>query len=392
MAIRRTIASFKLGFLIGTGVLSAAMGLGGCALILGIDERTEAGPVDKETGISTNELCIEYCDVVLDNCTEEYAVYAARESCINICNALPPGTSSEPTGNTVECRIRRANSAASSPEEFCAAAGPGGDGGCGSNCEAWCHLMESECPDDFELLSNCRASCATIPDEGGFDVDASYTSDDIQCRLIHLGAVADDPIHCTHASYVALGQCVPPEDDPVECGRYCDIVMGNCFDDPNDENVRNAAYDSRRECMAACEVFPLGTLADRTENTVGCRIYHATASADDPAVHCDHAGPTGDGHCGVHSEEGLTGNCESHCLLLEAGCPEEFAADFGDAIECAAACVDEFEGGGAEHDASYHATTATEKDSLQCRTYYAVKAVDGDEAACEKAVLSGTCN
>lgn len=384
--------SWKLGLLVAASVISTSIGLGGCALVLGIEKRTEAGPVDEKTGKSTSFLCIDYCDAVMKNCTGDYAVFAARESCINICNALPPGSSAEPSGNTVECRLRRANSAEGSPEEFCAAAGPGGDGGCGSNCEAWCYLMESECSEDYDLLSDCMASCRTVPDVGGFDVEDSYAKDDIQCRLIHLGAVADDPIHCEHARYVAESQCVPPQDGAADCGRYCDIVMGNCFDDPDDEAVRNAVYDSRGECMAACEAFPLGELSDRTENTVGCRIYHGTASADDPAVHCDHAGPTGDGHCGAELTGGRTGNCESHCLLLRQGCPDEFDADFADVEECTDACVDEFNGNGAEDDAYYHATMAPDSDTLQCRTYYAVKAVDGDSSACEKAVLDGSCD
>lgn len=389
---QRMNASFKMRILLLSSAFSGVVSLGGCALILGIEQRTEAGVVDEETGIETNELCIEYCDVVGESCTGALAVYAARASCINTCNALPPGTRSEPEGNTVECRLRRAKSAATSPGEFCVAAGPGGDGGCGSNCEAWCHLLERECPSDYELLSNCMASCATLPDEGGFDVDGSYTKDDIQCRLIHLGAAADGAIHCTHASYVAAEKCVPSEDAAVECGRYCDIVMGNCFDDPDDEDVRNAAYDSRRECMAACEAFPLGELTDRTENTIGCRIYHATASANDPTVHCNHAGPTGDGHCGAEPEEAPTGTCESYCWLLQEGCPDEFAADFADVAACGEACADEFDDNGAEDDSLYHATTATDGDTLQCRTYYAVKAVSGQAAACEKAVLSGTCD
>ncbi len=392
MTNERKKPSFKLGLLLAGTFLPALMGLGGCALVLGIEKRTESGPVDEESGISTNALCIEYCDAVMENCDGEYAAYASRASCINTCNALPPGSSSEPSGNTVECRLRRAKSAEDSPEEFCTAAGPGGDGGCGSNCEAWCQLLESECQEDYALLANCRATCSTIPDEGGFDVDGSYSKDDIQCRLIHIGAVADDPVHCEHSAYVAGDRCLPEEDAPVECSRYCDIVMGNCFDDPDDDEVRNAVYESRRECLSACAVFPEGELADRTENTVGCRIYHGTASAADPAVHCNHAGPSGDGHCGVDLGEGKTGNCESHCLLLQAGCSEEFEADFADVDECTEACAEEFDGNGAENDALYDVATATSSDSLQCRTYYAVKAVDGDASACAKAVLDGDCD
>src|SRR5690606_34062554 len=124
---QRNNASIRLRFLLLSSALCGAVSLGGCALLLGIEERTEAGVVDKETDIETNELCIEYCDVVQDSCTGELAVYASRASCINTRNALPAGIKSEPEGNTVECRLRRAKSAATSPGEFCAAAGPGGD-------------------------------------------------------------------------------------------------------------------------------------------------------------------------------------------------------------------------------------------------------------------------
>jgi hypothetical protein len=79
-------------------------------------------------------------------------------------------------------------------------------------------------------------------------------------------------------------------------------------------------------------------------------------------------------------------------LLLQAGCAAEFTAEFADVTECAEACTAEFDGNGAQNDAFYQADSATDEDTLQCRTYYAVKAVDGDASACEKAVLSGTCD
>src|SRR5690606_15781096 len=90
--------------LLGLGVL--ALPIAGCALIAGIEDRTNdpVDPnqvVDEKTEINTRPQCIEYCDDVMKNCTAENAVYAARESCINTCNALPPGEPAEPAGNNV---------------------------------------------------------------------------------------------------------------------------------------------------------------------------------------------------------------------------------------------------------------------------------------------------
>src|SRR5690606_19742814 len=137
--------------------LGLVLSFTGCALVLGIEKRTEEsleGVLDQATGIRTTELCVDYCNAVIANCADDHAVYASRASCINTCNALPPGETSEPFGNTVECRLRRANSAAGAPDEFCVSAGPGGAGSCGSNCEAWCHILEKVCPADFETLEN----------------------------------------------------------------------------------------------------------------------------------------------------------------------------------------------------------------------------------------------
>src|SRR5690606_28455138 len=113
------------------GWLSVLCLSGGCTLLIGAEKRVEeepgaTGPIDEETQISTNDLCIEYCDEVMDHCTGGSAVYASRSSCINTCNALPPGEAAEPSGNTVQCRLRRARGAASAPDEECVAAGPGG--------------------------------------------------------------------------------------------------------------------------------------------------------------------------------------------------------------------------------------------------------------------------
>jgi hypothetical protein len=381
---------------IGLGIASLGVWLiGGCALVLGIEERENGeelpGVIDEETGIRTTELCVEYCDTVIANCESDNAQYAARPSCINTCNALPPGNETEPFENTVHCRLVRAKGADSLPDEECVAAGPGGGNTCGSNCEAWCHLLESECRDEFVSLDDCPTACATLQDDGGFNVDTSYNRDDVQCRIIHLGAAAQDDVHCNHARYVPEEFCAAPQTGEPDCADTCETIMGNCITDP-ELNIDHAVYESRDDCIAACEVLPLGDLSDRTQNTVGCRNYHGTSAALDPGTHCDHSGPTGDGHCGEENTAEQTGPCDSYCFLLEAGCPTEFASEFADYDDCALSCAEQMATSGARADTFYSAATARDEDSLQCRVYYTVKALAGDATACEKATLSATCD
>lgn len=391
-----SLTGFRRG--IAVSLTGASFFAFGCASLIGVEDRKDAttgadgtggSEAEDPTDVETTPLCNEYCDEVMANCTGGDAVYGSRLSCINTCNALPPGLEAEPLGNTVECRLRKAKNASSAPGEECTAAGPGGEGGCGSSCEAWCHLLEERCPSDYDALVDCEASCGTIPDEGGFDVEGSYAKNDLQCRLIHLGAVnhvESTEIHCEHGRYIPKDKCLPAEDAVPSCDEYCDIALGNC-------RGSDAVYSDRSECMAVCAVLPLGEESDKTQNTVGCRAYHGRTAGLSPAAHCDHASPTGDGHCGTYGpDDSFTGNCESYCMLLEAGCQTDFDGLFTSIEECAVSCSADFADRGAANDTFYEEANATSSDSLQCRSYYSVKAVAGDAAACAKALPGGTCD
>jgi len=83
-------------------------------------------------------------------------------------------------------------------------AGPGGDGTCGQNCEAYCLLLRTHCSarfdGTFDGLAACTAACQQIPDAGGYTTAMSQ-GDSIQCRLWHVSAAAVDPsMHCGHAA------------------------------------------------------------------------------------------------------------------------------------------------------------------------------------------------
>jgi hypothetical protein len=91
----------------------------------------------------------------------------------------------------------------------------------------------------------------------------------------------------------------PPNDAFIEitndCAGYCTQTMTNCTGD-------NAQYADMADCLAQCDAldWPEGTPGSTDGNTIACRIYHGGAPAQmDPAVHCSHAGPTGDGVCGA---------------------------------------------------------------------------------------------
>lgn len=375
--------------------LGFILGASGCALVAGIEKREDDGSngtfdtVDKETEFPTTKLCVDYCDAVIANCNGDRSVYVSREACINTCNALPPGDKVEPSGQTGYCHLKYAVLAEDSPGEYCMAASLDGDGVCGTPCEAWCALLESECPTEFGQLGNCKNACSTLPDANEYSIKNNYEKDDsVQCRLIHLGAVGaqkSDSPHCSHARYSPIEKCFP-EADP-SCETYCDTVMTNCEDSGTN---KLAQYESKSDCLATCEALPPGAYTDVKENTIGCRLYHSRTANGANVPHCNHGGPTGDGHCGTAD----TGNCESYCYLYQAACNDEFEAEnYEDLEACVAQCTDDFADTGAELDSLYSATTATKSDTLQCRVAYAVKILGGDEdISCKKVMPSGECD
>jgi hypothetical protein len=91
----------------------------------------------------------------------------------------------------------------------------------------------------------------------------------------------------------------------LSCDAYCADVMANC-------TAENAQFETVENCVASCKAYPVGTADDQSGNTLGCRTYHAGAAASDPATHCVHAGPGGDGTCGD--------NCDGYCQIAMMWC------------------------------------------------------------------------
>ncbi len=194
----------------------------GCAKIAGIDD-----PPAEPNASATSTLCSTYCDTVMAACPDPAYVYASREMCLGVCHDLEAagksGSPNDQSGDTIYCRMFYAQQAKSTGEtSTCPQAGPGGSGICGTNCEAYCILMQQTCPQEFkspdlfkDSLSLCITECAKIPSiDAGFNAD-QQSGNTINCRLYHVSAAAANPdapaMHCPHAAAEPdMTPCVDP--------------------------------------------------------------------------------------------------------------------------------------------------------------------------------------
>ncbi len=161
------------------------------------------------------------------------------------------------------------------------------------------------------------------------------------------------------------GNSNPPEAGAaLSCSAYCTAVMAAC-------TGGHAQYVSNDACLNACAHIPLGTAADTSGNTLGCRAYHAMLAASTPAPHCWHAGPYGYGACGDE--------CESFCTLATTWCTPAGGFDGGappyaDDTACKTSCagykqIDSADGG-LGLDGGYNAQGPASGNTLDCREYH----------------------
>jgi hypothetical protein len=157
---------------------------------------------------------------------------------------------------------------------------------------------------------------------------------------------------------------------PATCAAYCATIEANC-------TTANDQFSTAADCMASCATWEQGALGAQDGNSLECRAYHATAAGASPAIHCRHAGPGGDGACGM--------NCEGFCTLVLGVCTagNEVYADLN---ECMTACA------GFEPNPPYSAAE-TAGDTFACRLYHATVASTNPGLHCDHtAEISATCN
>jgi hypothetical protein len=364
------------------------LGLAACQAIAGIEDRKLDPEADEPGQPDASKQCQSYCESVMAACIGDNAVYTSPEHCLRVCSKLDPGDPNEPVGNTVACRARQAQIAkVSEPEETCRSAGPGGDGECGTDCEAYCTLYPQICPDQYlyESEESCLQACSGLAEQHRYNLMDDHEGDTIECRLVHTASATVLPEeHCKHAPIPPSDMwCIPPPDKAPTCEAYCQIEQAAC-------EGSNAQYESEQQCLDVCAALDPGKNSDTTQNTVGCRRYHSFNSTLGAENHCPHAGPTGDGHCGDPSlvSTGHTGNCESYCTLVKNACPAEFDAVLKNDQDCMAACVELDE---ADKESKYTVASAKKSKALKCRVLHAARAFQ-DDTNCDAAVGGDPCN
>jgi len=386
------------------GLVSSA--LGACQSLAGIEDRT----YDGESGV---QQCKDYCAMAKSLCVSPNQLYASDDVCLATCALMAPGEADEPAGNTVACRKNQLLLAQQTNEPqtlpgYCANAGPGGNGTCGSNCESYCQLYAAACQSTETKLGptqydqdTCVAKCKGLADKRTFDAIEDHGGDTVQCRLVHSSTASTNPEeHCVHAQLQAQGQAKPPgpcldDADTVkpDCDSYCQLELAEC---------QGAAkvYESAEQCKAVCNALPKGEITDIKENSVGCRKYHSYNALVDPVMHCPHTGPGGDGHCGTADMPGpdsVTGNCESYCILLARACSADisdlatadtFEGNFKNQAACQQACG-EVDGAGPNN--GYSVATPPEGNTVQCRLLHVSRALSKPITECSAALGGAPC-
>ncbi len=89
-------------------------------------------------------------------------------------------------------------------------------------------------------------------------------------------------------------------------------------------------YTTMDNCLNSCKAMPVGTAADQSGNTLGCRTYHAMAAKADPTTHCPHAGPGGAGVCGT--------NCQGYCQIAQMYCTGQSKV-YDSLADCMSTCM-----------------------------------------------------
>lgn len=153
------------------------------------------------------------------------------------------------------------------------------------------------------------------------------------------------------------------------CNDYCNAITNNCAG-------TNVMYSSATTCVAACSLFPLGSMGAQTGNTLECRQLHAQLAASAPATHCAHAGPGGAGVCGA--------DCEGYCTLVMGACTGA-NAQYTSMVSCMNSCS-------SFSTSPPYSAGVSSGNSLACRLYFATIAIQQPAVHCPHvAPTSTTC-
>jgi len=139
--------------------------------------------------------------------------YKSDADCLAFAKSYTLGTvenQADKGNSTLACRMYHANFALGM-NSHCPHTGPdGGDGPCGTKCDAFCDMHQKTCTggnSQYGTVADCKTACAGWA-IGTFDEMVGNT---FHCRFYHLKvAVTTGPVatHCPHVGPNGGGQCI----------------------------------------------------------------------------------------------------------------------------------------------------------------------------------------
>jgi hypothetical protein len=145
---------------------------------------------------SGGDPCSSYCATVVNDCVGATSQYETSASCEHICEILPHVD--VPKADDIPCREGYA--AKVKNPSLCAAAGPGGDGKCGTLCDAYCAIMGKNCGPFVGTTAVCGKAC-----EKQYANSVPYSTtvqsgNNLACRLYWAIQSIEDNTMCKNAS------------------------------------------------------------------------------------------------------------------------------------------------------------------------------------------------
>jgi len=250
-----------------------------------------------------------YCSALESKCAGTFNINAT--TCGNAMSGVTLGDQMDGDTNSIGCRMKYLNAAT----VMCRYAGPSGGGRCGAMISNVCDIATNVCVTSGLAASQSvtpsyatSALCqAAAPGIGGMAHQWGSVQglngagqNSLECRLYHAinADSSGDASHCTHYA-LSGGPCTGKV--TTDRAHYCDTLMYNC----GNSSDTYAQFADADECNATAAGYPNAMADDATTvnggNNLGCREYHAQASAALGAgpTHCEHAGPSGAGVCGL---------------------------------------------------------------------------------------------
>jgi hypothetical protein len=353
-----------------------------------------AGP---SGGGACGDYCANYCDAILNNCTDENSTFQDRETCLDTCSHYSEDhdtsyfVDGDGSGDTFACRFWYAGLPASnSPETMCAQASASGGTQCRTpdpepSCDSYCDLVTRHCFGEFALYSSeeaCSEYCHFVAD---FDegILGETSGNTLACRIHYGNAVGlDDPeAGCAAAGPAGGNVC------GSWCDNYCDLAMKNC-------DGENALYDSRDSCMDACADLPVDDSSDAlTGDAVQCRIDILGGPAYvNPELYCvdtsEYCMEMETGADGGILDAGSTDGglslltCETYCQEIMVSCAGQYA-QYDTYGECLDYCDEAGQWEAGE-------ISSLPENTLGCRYYFAGQAaLEKPEIYCGRAGFFG---